>query len=129
MSVSQFVPENRAAVVARLELGQALDDAAEAAGLKSATVRGWIARGRREEEGEYREFAEAVTTARSETQIEAMTPEEHRIKVSEVARRGNVQALKLYWEMILADRNPDEDEDKDASPLAEVDELAARRSG
>lgn len=128
MSVSLFVPENCAAVVARIEVGLSVAEAAEGAGLKLATVRGWIARGRREEEGTYAEFAAAVTEALGAPKLEAMTPEEHRAKVSEVARKGNVQALKLMWEMIRADRDADEDAERPADPLEEIDELAARRA-
>lgn len=129
MPVSLFTPENRAAVIARLEVGLSIPEAAEGSGLKKPTVQGWIARGKRETDTDYSEFAGAVTEVMGAPKLEAMTPEEHRAKVSEVARKGNVQALKLYWEMILADRNPDEAEEENADPLSEVDELAARRAG
>lgn len=125
---TKFLPENRAAVIARLEVGQTLRKAAEAADLRYPTVQGWVARGRREGSGEYADFARAVAEATDQPKLEAMTPEEHRIKVSEVARKGNVQALKLYWEMIRADLNADEDEEKQQDPLAGVDQLAAQRA-
>lgn len=103
-------------------------DAVKGSGYKLATARGWLARGRRESEGEYAEFAAAVERARADHKLEAMTPAEHRQKVSEVARGGNVAALKLYWEMIRADEDADPNEDQaPADPLASLDELATRR--
>jgi hypothetical protein len=127
MSRSLFRPEARAAIIARLELGMTFKESVEAAGIKIPTAQGWLARGKRESDGDYADFAAAVERAKASLGVEAMTAEEHRQKVSEVARRGNVQALKLYWEMILADRNPDEDE-KAKDELEEIDELAARRA-
>lgn len=107
----------------------AFAEAAEAAGIKLGTAQGWRARGKREGDGPYGEFTAAVEKALHRETIEEMTEEEHRLKVSEVARGGNVQALKLYWEIILADRNLDEaSEDKPADPLEGVDELAQRRA-
>jgi predicted transcriptional regulator len=128
MSASLFRAEARAAIIARVELGQTFVEAAEAAGYKRATARGWLARGRRESDGDYAEFAAAVERARAAVGVEAMTPEEHRQKVSEVARKGNVQALKLYWEMILADREPADETEKPKDELEALDELAARRA-
>jgi hypothetical protein len=129
MSATLFTPETKAAIVARLEVGFNFVEAAEGAGIKKGTARGWLARGRRESEGEYADFAEAVERARAGQKIEAMTTEEHRQKVSEVARRGNVQALKLYWEMILADRKSPDETEETSDPLTEIDELAKRRAG
>jgi hypothetical protein len=129
MSRSLFRPEARAAIIARLEVGLTFKEAAAAAGIKVPTAQGWLARGKRETKGDYAEFADAVERAKSGPGIEAMTPEEHRLKVSEIARRGSVQALKLYWEIIRADREGDDDEDqKPKDSLDEIDELARRRA-
>lgn len=102
-------------------------EAAEAAEVRLGTAQGWRARGKREAEGPYAEFTAAVERALVRETVEAMSPEEHRQKVSEVARRGNVQALKLYWEMIRADQEPAESE-APADPLDDLDELVARRA-
>lgn len=123
----RFGPEACSAIVARLEVGMSFREACDAADIKLGTAQGWRARGKRETEGAYHEFTKAVEAALHQEQVEAMTPEEHRAKVSEVARKGNVQALKLYWEMICADRDEDEAEEP-ADPLEEYDELAERRA-
>lgn len=127
MSRKLFTPDNRAAIVARVELGLTFADAAAAAGIKRATAKGWLARGRREEEGAYADFAAAVERAREAAQAprDPMTEAELRLVVSEFARAGNVQAMKLYWEFILADRKR---RPTTADPLAELDELAQRRA-
>lgn len=103
-------------------------EAAEAAGVRLGTAQGWRARGKREAEGPYADFTAAVEGALKRETVEAMSPEEHRQKVSEVARRGNVQALKLYWEMIRADSDSKSSErERPAEPFGEFDELAGRR--
>lgn len=105
-------------------------EAAEAAEIKLGTAQGWRARGKRETEGPYHEFTKAVERALHQETVEPMTPEEHRLKVAEVARKGNVQALKLYWEMIRADQEATDDGEQEApqNPLSEVDELAQLRT-
>ena len=124
----KFGPEACAAIIARLEVGLSFAEAAEGAGIKLGTAQGWRARGKREDSGPYAEFTAAVEEAlHREPAPEAMTPEEHRLKVSEVARKGNVQALKLYWEMIRTEQGTEEVE-PEADLLDELDELAERRA-
>ena len=60
---------------------------------------------------------------------EPLTEDEHRSLVAEACRRNSVQAMKLAWVMILAERRAAEDEDEAPDDtLASVDQLAAARA-
>ncbi len=99
---SRFGPETRAAIVARLELGATFAGAAEASGVKVPTAKTWLARGRREESGPYREFADAVELARSS--MDSTEPgdiEELRLRVWRMVEAGSVEAAKLYHRILL----------------------------
>ena len=57
-----------------------------------------------------------------------MDEEELALVVSEKARAGNVQAMRLRWEQLLAEPAPaDQPLTEEERILAEMDELAARR--
>ncbi len=45
---SKFGPEVRAKILARIEIGVSYTDAATAAGVKPATAKSWLGKGRRE---------------------------------------------------------------------------------
>ena len=105
---SRFGPEARAAVVARLELGASFAAAAAAAGVKVPTAKTWLARGRREPSGAYRDFADAVERARAgvgSTASGSGVPDrvETLQLLSTAARRGSVQAMR---ELIALARTP-----------------------
>lgn len=119
-----------AAITARVELGVSVADAAVAENARPETVRGWLRRGRREDDGPYADFATAVNKARetAHSRPEPMDADELARVVSEQARRGSVQAMKLRWEMLRAP-DPEREGVTDDDPLAEVDELARRRAG
>jgi transposase-like protein len=120
---SLFTPTARAEIVARVEVGLSLADAAVASGVNVETARSWLARGRRE----YHEWALAIERAReSATVIEPMGAEELKRHMAVMVRAGSVSAGRLLWEMIRADSEPKQVPAFD--PLAEVDALAARRA-
>ncbi len=107
MSASKFTPENRGALVERTAAGVALPDAARAIGIREATVKSWLTRGRRERSGEYAEFVSAIEEARAaSSRPEAMGGGELVAVVSEMARRGSVQAARLRWNMLTAAEGP-----------------------
>ncbi len=126
---SKFTPEIRGALIERFAGGATVEEAARAADLSTKTLKRWLTRGRRED-GEFAEFTAAVENAREQARNrpDPMTPEEHRLVVSESARNGSVQAMKLYWEMICADRDEDAAEEAPTDPLEALDELAAKRA-
>jgi hypothetical protein len=132
--IAAYTPEVRGKVMAsittRVELGVSLADAAVAESARPETVRGWLRRGRRENAGPYADFAAGIDQARSEAESrpEPMDADELAHVVSEQARKGSVQAMKLRWEMLRAP-DPEREGVKDDDPLAEVDELARRRAG
>jgi transposase len=127
VSASKFTAEARGALLERIAAGVSMRDAARAVGIREKTVKGWLTRGRREETGDYADFAAAVEEVRAaaKERAEPMDGDELAQVVSGMARAGSVQAAKLRWEMLRA---PGEAEEKaEADPLAEVDELARRR--
>lgn len=129
MAASKFTPENRGALIERFAAGCSLPDAASACGLNETTVKKWLTRGRREDAGSYAEFAAAADQTRAEARArpEPMDKDELALVVSEAARLGNTQAMKLRWEMLRTAEEPG-DQGAAVDPLAALDELAERRS-
>ena len=113
-------------VLAAIRGGCSLADAARQVGVAPRTVKRWLARGRREQAGAHHDFTEAVEAVWRARELpssdEPMHGHELRVSVSEAARAGSVPAMKLYWEMLLADR------ERRPNPLDEFDELARRRA-
>lgn len=132
MAASKFTPETRGALLERFAAGVSLADAARTLDLREPTVKGWLTRGRRESTGLYAEFVQAVEIAREEARNrpEPMDEDELRRVVSETARKGSVQAMKLMWEMILADRQSSENEkpQPEQGSVEALDELAELRA-
>ena len=125
---SKFTPENRGRLVELISAGLTISHAARQIGIRANTVNAWLTRGRREGKGPYSDFAGAVDEARRNALPEPLTEDEHRRLVSREARKGSVQAQKLYWEMICADRSANEEPEAPADPLQTIDELAQRRT-
>ena len=125
MSASKFTPQNRAALLERTTAGVSLTDAARTIGIREATVKGWVTRGRREGSGDYAEFVAALDTARQEAKDRPgpLTREEFDLRLSYAVRGGSVAAMKLWAELHVS---PPEAE-PEGNPLAEIDELAERR--
>ena len=86
-------------------------------------MKAWLTRGRREDSGDYAEFAQAVEEARAVAAVrpEAMDDEELARVVSQMPRACSVQAAKLRWEMLQAERELD-------AP-AEIDEFDPMKAG
>src|SRR6266516_2395528 len=102
MSATKFTPELRGALIERTSAGVSLPDACRALDLRLATVKGWLTRGRREQQGPFADFADAVEAAREEARSrpEPMDEDELALVVSGMARAGSVQAAKLRWDML-----------------------------
>ena len=128
MSATRFTEGARAGLVARLEAGVPLSDAARAEGLPVDTVRSWLRRGRGEGAGEYADFAAGVERARAKARsARRPVPSEHDVLVllSEAARNGSVSAMKelrAYHRERGAAPSSERHDSVDA-----LDELAARR--
>ena len=56
VSASKFTAEVRGELIERTGLGLSLADACRSVGVREATVKGWLTRGRREGSGDYAEF-------------------------------------------------------------------------
>jgi IS30 family transposase len=123
MPASRFTPENRASLVQRFEAGASLPDAARALGLRPATVKEWLRRGKREDGGSYAEFAAAVEAARQRhAEHPPMTRAEFQQHLDRAVRSGSVAAMKLWAEIDRENRQPAQP--KTGSKIAD---LAERR--
>jgi hypothetical protein len=122
MSASKFTPEHRQGLVECTAQGVSLADACRAEGLRLNTVKGWLHRGRQEREGPYADFAAGIEQARGAASAAApMDADELAQVVSQMARKGSVQAAKLRWEMLRASEG-------DVKPAGDIlDELEAKR--
>jgi hypothetical protein len=126
VSASRFTADVRSTLVDRTAAGLPLTDACREAGVREATAKGWLTRGRREDAGEYAEFVIALDRARAEADARPgpMGEDELARVVSKMARAGSVQAAKLRWEMLGAARDTAPEQAAD-----EFDELKERRRG
>lgn len=128
---SKFTPEIRGGFLERIAAGLSIEDACRAVGIAKATFKGWQGRARKGVPA-YVEFMQEVDDARevAANRPEPMDGDELLRVVSQAARKGSVQAMKLRWEMICADRNASEEDETEApaSTRSRIDELAARRS-
>jgi hypothetical protein len=122
MSASKFTPEHRQGLLERTAQGVALADACRAEDLRLNTVKSWLHRGRQEDEGPYADFAAGIEQARAAASAAApMDADELAQVVSQMARKGSVQAAKLRWEMLRASEG-------DVKPAGDIlDELEAKR--
>ena len=120
MATSKFTPEIRETFTCLTEDGLTIADAARVTGIGEKTAKRWLARGRRETDGAYRDFADAVDRAReARDQAEPpLDPAELKAVVSRAAKKGSVQAMKLYWQMIRVEQQPGSEP---ADPFAELD--------
>lgn len=127
---SKFTAENRGALLDLLADGLSMKDACREIGVREKTVKDWLTRGRKEDDGDYAEFAAAVEATRQDATVfdEPMDEDELKLAVSRAAKKGSVAAQKLLWEMLRAatDDTPDEDADP-FDVLDQEDELAKKR--
>jgi transposase-like protein len=92
-----------------LVAGLSIADGARAHGVSAGTVKGWLRRGREDPGSRYGPFAEAVDQAQAARRLpppgeRPLDEAELRIVVSRAAREGNVQAMRLAWEMLRTRR-------------------------
>lgn len=124
MAATKFTPEMRSALLDRIERGASIPDAAAAEALHESTLKGWLARGREESEGDYAEFAEGIEAARSayREQLERpMDREELEREVWKAVRAGSVAAMKLAWEILKARKAEDPGKAGGDDPFAQLD--------
>ena len=112
-------------LVGAMKAGLSLRDACRQVGVNENTARGWLRRGRQESEGPFADFAAAMEAARAvEAPFGPMTEKELKLHIWRAVKRGSVQAMKLYAEILRhEERRPPK-----TDSLGAVDELAARRA-
>lgn len=128
---SKFTSEARGAILDLLADGLTLKDVCREVEIREKTVKGWLTKGRKEDDGDYAEFAAAVDASRQDAADfeQPMDEAELKLAVSKAAKKGSVAAQKLLWEMLRA-ATDDPDEDEDADPFTALDagdELQKRR--
>jgi hypothetical protein len=137
-----FVPAARTEVIDRTAEGFSLRAASAASGVPLSTIQQWLARGKREDRGEYHAFAQAMTAARSAARdarrqpsspsppppasapsdagAEPMGPDELAVVISTAARRGSVTAMKLRLEQLRAEAPPEPEPEPSESAIARL---------
>lgn len=128
MAASKFTPEIRADVLERIAAGAGIRDAADAVGIREATVRVWLTKGNAGNP-RYVEFAKQVAKARetARNRPEPMDAEEYREHLDRAVRAGSVQAMKLWWE-VNGTPHPEDPAAAAPDPMQGLDELAERRA-
>jgi transposase-like protein len=115
-------------VLAALLAGATVEDAAREHGVGPRTVARWLARGREEPGSRFGGFTIAYDAAQERRRGVGrgrMTSEEFHDHLDQAVRAGSIQAMKLWAELHLVDR--EEAAQGDDDPLVEVDEIARRR--
>jgi hypothetical protein len=113
-------------VLEALVAGVSGADAARQHGIASRTIDRWLERGRQDPDSKYGPFAQAVDRARAERELpptgqRPADPLELKVLISKAARKGNVQAMRLLWEIVG-------DEAGGEAPAGDIlDELEAKR--
>lgn len=125
MAATMFTPEVRTTLIDAFTAGLSVRDAARVGGIAEKTLKRWITRGRREEEGPFADFVARIEDAReyARNRPEPADADELAVLVSEAARAGSVPAMKLRWEMLAAGTVNDEP----TPGIGSLDELAERR--
>lgn len=132
-TVSRFTPEMRAGLLARVELGASLRDAAEACSVAERTVKTWITKGNRGDE-RYEEFVLELEAARARSRKKGEHLSEHEFltQLTKQVRAGSVSAMKLWWEVERERKNRGEGpltpEAEESNPLDALDEIAEARA-
>ncbi len=103
MAASKFTEEVRVGILARVSAGASIPDAARAGDVDPSTVKRWLARGRRDQTGDYSEFATAVSDARRRHAElpPPMSADEFRQRLDAAVRAGSVSAMKLWSAVYL----------------------------
>ena len=97
---TKFTDTTCTAIVERVRVGVSLTEAARAESVDPRTVRGWIQRGRQEDEGAYFDLAIAVDAARAEAEAAAsgpLTETEARQILEDQIRGGSLRAIELWF--------------------------------
>jgi hypothetical protein len=101
-------PATSPEIVASVEAGCSIEDAARSVGVPVATVRRWLRDGRKGREP-YVAFATTVDGARGERKRAEyalkdgpLSPEEADLLLAKAARKGSVPALRLWFEQRTA---------------------------
>ena len=96
--VSKLTPETHALIVRLIGAGNYLETAAASAGVSSSTMREWLRRGAREEDGIYAELADAVSKATGEAEAKDV------IQISKAAADGEWRAAAWKLERRYPER-------------------------
>jgi hypothetical protein len=113
-------------VLEALVAGVSGEDAARQHDISPRTIERLLSRGRQDPVSKYGPFSEAVDRARAHRELpppgeRPADPSELKILISEAARKGNVQAMRLLWEVLGSEGGQDRNQGDS------LDELEAKR--
>lgn len=88
--------------------GASVADASRHVGVAERTVKGWLTRGRREPDSKYGPFAQEADEVReNRPALDTGSEEDLRAACWQAVVNGSIPAMRLYWEMICADQDPE----------------------
>ena len=96
--LSKLTPETHALIVRLIGAGNYLETAAAAAGVSTSTMREWLRRGAREDDGIYADLADAVSKATAEAEAKDV------IQISKAAAEGEWRAAAWKLERRYPER-------------------------
>lgn len=117
---TKFTPENRAVIIAQVRVGGTLESAGRELGIRLKTIQGWLTRGRRERDGDYTDFAQAIEEARLARQRAGMDEDEFDRHLAKAVRAGSVQAMRLWADLHIKGKVKD-DAAEPADPFEELE--------
>ena len=126
MSGQSRFSEVRAPLISAVKSGTTIGDAARAAGVAEATVRGWLKDGRRDPESKYAAFAQTIDAARAarpELPEPGLSESDVVGLLEQAAQNGSVPAQKALLDRFERRR------DHGVRDPDEFDQLKASRRG
>lgn len=132
MATSKFTPYNQAAIVHHLRRGGSMAEICRDLAVREKTAEGWLTRGRREDAGDYADFAGRVEQARAEADQESLEELDVVKLLEKAARNGSIQAMTKLLDRFERKRKEMGGQTElplDGNPFEDLggDELAAAR--
>jgi hypothetical protein len=121
MAASKFTDEVRLGILELIADGATLGEACQQNGVRLKTVKDWLTRGRkpgadeRDADAPYFDFAAAYENAKGEFKEDAskeMDEDEFLGHLTRMVRAGNINAMKLWWD-VHRDKKADDDKPGD----------------
>ncbi len=128
--VKKFHPDTCQAFCEGIFDGLTIAEAAKGAGIATKTAKNWLAKGRKEGDGPYADFAASVDEARTEhdEKEEPLDYDELKLVVSKSAKGGSVSAQKLLYEMLQRESKEGGSGEEEDDPFGESGNVSGPRA-